>query len=193
MRQLSAPGRLAAAFAASLALAASATGCMSVSDDPGGEPAPSRSATQRGTVAEPDGGHVAGPGGRPASGGRAGGPGTSVEGSGGGTPAASPAPSDTKAPPVALPTRGVNRPRPPGVPEPTGDESTPPVQPTPQPTQETPVEPTPQPPTSPPVEPTPQPSATSAPDVHAGAMRLPEADGRGMFKEPSASPQLGPA
>ncbi|MGW4032558.1 hypothetical protein ACWEFL_25165 [Streptomyces sp. NPDC004838] len=186
MRQLSAPGRLAVALAASLALAATA-GCMSVSDGKGGEPAPSKPADRRGAVAEQDGGH-SGRGGRHAGGGRAG---AAESGGKGDAPDASPSPSGT-ADPAVRPTQGVNRPQQqPGGPPPTGGGTTPPAEPT-VPPEEPPTEPPTDPPTEPTTGPTDPPSASSEPEVHAGAMRLAYADVREVDWEPMASPRTGP-
>ncbi|MGW3626285.1 hypothetical protein [Streptomyces sp. NPDC000880] len=181
VRQLSAPGRLAVAIAASLAVAASA-GCMSVSDDEGGKPAPRATTDRRGAVAEPDGGRAA-PGGRQAGGGqgepgKAGKEGADGEG-------ASPSPSGSPKP-AAKPTRGGQQPKPPGEPLPTGGGASPSAEP-PQPTPSEPpqVSPTPE-----PSEPSDPPSASSAPQVHAGAIQ--GADWEGTCTEPVASPQMGP-
>ncbi|TQK45554.1 hypothetical protein FBY35_7128 [Streptomyces sp. SLBN-118] len=183
VRQLSAPGRLAVWIAASLAVAASA-GCMSVSDDEGGKPAPRSTADRHGTAAEPDGGPA--PGGRHADGVRdasdtPGGKGADGKG-------ASPKPS-ASAGPAANPTPGGAGPRPPGLPEPTRGGVSPSVPPQ-APPQPSPSEPPPASPTPPPSEPSDPPSASSAPQVHAGAMRA--AEWSGMQGEPTASPQVGP-
>lgn len=185
VRQLSAPRRLAVAMVTSLAVAASA-GCMSVSDDQGGKPAPGKSSDRPGAVAEPDGGEGVS-GGRHADGGRNG-SGTAGDKRDG--PEASPSAPGTAAP-SAQPPSGGQQPRPPTGPDPTRGGSSPSAQPSqPQPPVE-PSEPPPvDPPTLPPSEPTDAPSASSAPEVHAGAMRL--ADGQGTLGVPSASPQMGP-
>ncbi|MFF0450025.1 hypothetical protein ACFYT4_27125 [Streptomyces sp. NPDC004609] len=185
MRQLSAPGRLAVALAASLALAATA-GCMSVSDDKSAEPAPGKSSDRRGAVAEHESAH-GGSGGRHVRGGRGD---SGASGDKGDAPDATPSPSGT-AGPAARPPGGGDRPHPPGAPLPTGDGPTPSVQPT-QPPEEPHTEPPVEPTTQPPVEPTDPPSASSAPEVHAGAMRLAYTDGPGVAWEPVASPQPGP-
>ncbi|MFI6289471.1 hypothetical protein ACIBCM_32830 [Streptomyces sp. NPDC051018] len=176
---------MAVAFAASLALAATA-GCMSVSDDKGAEPVPGKPSGRSGAVTEHDGVH-GGSGGRHLRGGRGD---SGAPGGKGDAPDASPSPSGT-AGPAARPPGGGKRPHQPGVPQPTGDGPTPSVQPTPpqeEPATEPPVEPTPQ----PTPEPTDPPSPSSAPDVHAGAVRPAYADGPGPGWEPVASPQTGP-
>ncbi|MQS38468.1 hypothetical protein FFZ77_23560 [Streptomyces katsurahamanus] len=189
---MSAPGRLAVAFAASLALASSA-GCMSVSDDKSGKPAPSKSVDRTDTVAEPDGGHAVGPGGRQA-GGRAEVSGETSE-SASGTPKASPSPSGKGSPAPTPGPSSANRPKPPGAaPSPTrGGQPSAPATPSAPPQQQTPTAAPPESPTPQPTEPTEQPTASSAPEVQAGAaMRMTEADGPGMRGEPLASPQMGP-
>ncbi|MFI2352021.1 hypothetical protein ACH492_34490 [Streptomyces sp. NPDC019443] len=181
VRQLSAPGRLAVAIAASLAIAASA-GCMSVSDDEGGKPPPRTATDRRGAVAEPDGGRAA-PGGHRARG-EHGEPDKAGKGGAVGK-GASPSPSGT-AKPAAKPARGGQKPQPPRDPQPTGGGASPSEQP-PQPT---PSEPPPVSPTPQPSEPSDPPPPSSAPEVHAGAIQ--GADGQGMYTEPAASPQVGP-
>lgn len=182
MRQLSAPGRLAVAIAASLVVAASA-GCMSVSDDEGGRPAPRTTTDRPGAVAEPDGGPAAA-GGRQPGGGKGKPDKAGKEGADGEGASLSPSGS---AKPMAKPARGGQKPKPPQDPQPTGGGGSPSEQPPPQPTPSEPpqVSPTPQ-----PSEPTDQPSASSAPQVHAGAIQ--GVDGQGMYTEPAASPQVGP-
>jgi hypothetical protein len=190
VRQLSVrwsvPGRLAVWIAASLAVAASA-GCMSVSEDEGGKPAPSSSVDRRGSVAESDGGQAAG--GRQARGGKAGSDGKDTEGAQGKEGAeASPDPSGS-APAAAKPTGGGQRPHPPN-PSPTRGGASP-AEPPPAPNQPSePPEPPPASPTPQPSEPTDPPSASSAPEVRAGALR--RADGQDIEGEPTASPQVGP-
>ncbi|MFF8960460.1 hypothetical protein [Streptomyces sp. NPDC014894] len=196
MRHVSVPGRLAVAFAASLALASSA-GCMSVSDDKSGRPAPSKSEEEQGhTAPDPDGGHAEpGEEERHAGGRQAVGPGRSGarEERGGARPAPASPSEDVTAAPAPRPSAGGKRPKPPGpTPEPTRGApatsvppSTPPAQtPSPEPPSPTPSEQ--------PSAPTEQPSASSAPEVHAGALRTAGAEGFGMRGEPSASPQMGP-
>ncbi|AVZ77538.1 hypothetical protein SLUN_18800 [Streptomyces lunaelactis] len=178
---MSVPGRLAVRIAASLALAASA-GCMSVSDDEGGKPAPRSSTDRRGAVAEPDGGR-----GVPGSGQHGSGRGGSDAKAEGGDEA-SPSPNGP-ASPSAQPPRGGQRPLPPHDPAPNGGGA-PPSVPPPAPPQPIPSEPPSVSPSPQPSEPSDPPSASSAPEVHAGAMRV--ADGQGMLMEPTASPQVGP-
>ncbi|MFE4913830.1 hypothetical protein ACFRCX_20130 [Streptomyces sp. NPDC056652] len=210
MRQLSAPGRFAVWIVTSLAVAAS-TGCMSVGEDEG-KPAPSRSAEDQDTAAEPDGvtGEGAGAGepyawqgrteggaessgadGRGKEGGDEKGDGKSTsDRAGGGDNGASPSASSDVTP-SPEPSKGT-RPQP-GKPAPPGDGPEPPKEPTrpapPASPPPGPQDPEPQPepePTRPPE----QPSASPAADVRTGAMSA--ADGMGMRKEPAASPQLGP-
>ncbi|WP_327324597.1 hypothetical protein OG735_20275 [Streptomyces sp. NBC_01210] len=179
------PGRLAVWAAASLAVAASA-GCMSVSDDEGGKPAPHSSTGRRGTVSEPDGGHGVSGGGRQARGGRGG---SDAKAGAGAKASASP---NASAPPKAQPPRSGQRPQPPRDPGPTGGGPVPSEQPPPQPT---PSELPPESPTPQPSEPTDAPSASSAPEVHAEAMRMADGQGSmadGQCMEPTASPQVGP-
>ncbi|WP_240138419.1 hypothetical protein [Streptomyces sp. MUM 178J] len=206
MRQLSVPGRpgrrTAAWIAASLALAASA-GCMSVGDDDKGDakPAPSTSVDQGGTAAEPDGGHGA-PGGRRVytdheHGGKSEKDEVAEEEEAQGEREAtvSPSPSGPEPSPPSEPGSGGEPPVPPkGEPSPTeGDDggstpSPPPSQPPSEPA-EPPSEPSP----GPSPEPTDEPTASSAPEVHAGAMHPVDERGEGMRGEPEASPQPGPA
>ncbi|MER6916786.1 hypothetical protein ABT354_34480 [Streptomyces sp. NPDC000594] len=194
---MSAPGRLAVAFAASLALAASA-GCMSVSDDKGGgrRPGPSTPADRQDTVPEPDGGHV-GPG-EPPLGGAGGRPAPSGTGTPGtdGAPRASRSPSGgDPATPSARPSHGgraTPRPKPP-VPEPTRSGGG--VEPSATPPSATPAQPSPEPPKETP-QPSPtgsaaEPSATGAPEVHAGALRMPVAEDRGPRVEPAVDDDRG--
>ncbi|MFE4371794.1 hypothetical protein ACFRMN_26880 [Streptomyces sp. NPDC056835] len=216
MRQLSAPGRFAVWIVTSLAVAAS-TGCMSVGEDEG-KPAPSRSAKGQGTATEPDGVTSEGAGasepyawqGRTEDGGaeRGGANGREKEerdgkGEGEGTGAAddtgdtggngaSPSASST-VPPSPEPSKGT-RPRP-GKPIPPGDGPVPPKEPTrPAPPADPPPgppDPDPEPQPEPePTKPSEPPSASPAADVRTGVMSA--ADGMGMRKEPTASPQLGP-
>lgn len=187
MRQLPTPGRLAAALAASLALAASA-GCMSVSDDRTEAPEPRKSSAPSGGEIEPEGGQ-AGPGRHHAGGGRAE-PGRSVRRSG--APETTPSPRGGTTPPAPQPTLGVNRPQPPKEPEPTREAPSPSV-PLPSPTEVPPTEPPVETPTPTPVQPTEEPTASPPPEVHAGALRMAEAARRKVGREPEASPQLGPA
>ncbi|WP_190126252.1 hypothetical protein [Streptomyces inusitatus] len=197
MRHLSVPGRLAVAFAASLALASSA-GCMSVSDDKSGSPAPSKSDDRPDTAPEPDGGHVGPGGGRHAGGRPAVSPGRSGERERAAVPKPPASPSGgatAAARSTPKPSTGPVRPKPAGpTPEPTQTPSATPVPPssTPPPKETPTSEPPKETPTEQPTEPTEQPSASSAPEVHAGAMRTAEAYGRGMRGEPMASPRLGP-
>ncbi|MFF3326005.1 hypothetical protein [Streptomyces sp. NPDC002889] len=182
MRQLSAPCRWAVQAAAALAVLASA-GCMSVSDDEGRKPAPSTSAERRGAAAEPDGGHGA-PGGRPQGRGGKG----DKDGRGKDDPKASPSAKDS-ASAEAKPTKGGKGPQSPAKPAPTGDGSSPSVPEPSTPAPDVPSEPPPS--STPPAgEPTDQPSASSAPEVHAGALRLVREPG--THTEPVASPQVGP-
>ncbi|MEU0373972.1 hypothetical protein ABZ070_27685 [Streptomyces sp. NPDC006283] len=188
MRQLSAPGRTAVWIAASLAVLASA-GCMSVSDEEGGKPAPSRSSDRRGTVVDPDGGQVLpGSHGQQAGGGE----GTSDD-PGTKDGSTSPSPSGSASPGAEPPGAG-QQPSTPQPPAPTrGGVSPsapqPPTQPPPQEPPEPPAQ-SPTPPPSPSAEPTDPPAASSAPEVHAGAMRVVEPSGPGA--EPAASAQVGP-
>lgn len=185
MRQLSVPGRTAVWIAASLAALASA-GCMSVSDDGGGKPAPSRSAAPRGGVTEPDGGRLL-PGGQgQQAGGNKGSDDRPAEDG-----SASPVPSDSasadaKPSPTGRPP--ASRPSPPPGGQPSASAS---QQPPPQPSQE-PQEPPVDPPdpSASPADPTDPPSASSAPEVHAGAMRVVEQAGE--RPEPTASPRVRP-
>ncbi|MFJ8232786.1 hypothetical protein ACIQ9E_22995 [Streptomyces sp. NPDC094448] len=195
MRQSSVPGRVAAVLAVTLALAASA-GCMSVGDDERAEPAPSGSPDRRDTDADPDGGYErpgggrhAGGGGRHADSGKPGGGGRKA-----GRPELSPSPGASAAPEEDRPGPGAERPQPPqpGAPKPPAPRPTPSAE-EPAPPVDPPVEEPVDPPVSEPPQPTDPPSASSAPEVHAGAMRLVEADGRGMRGRPTASPQPGPA
>jgi hypothetical protein len=171
VRQFSVPGRLAAAIAAALAVAASA-GCMSVSDDEGGKPAPRTTTDRPGAVAEPDGERAA-PGGRQAGGGQGEPDKADKEGADG--KSASPRPSGS-AKPTAKPTQGGQKPKPPRDPQPTGGQASPSEPPPPQPSPSEPpqVSPTPQ-----PTEPSDQPSESSAPQVHAGARRAGNVYGTG--------------
>ncbi|MGV9313990.1 hypothetical protein ACWDR0_17685 [Streptomyces sp. NPDC003691] len=194
MRQSSVPGRVAAAFAVSLALAASA-GCMSVGDDERAKPAPSGSPDRRGTVADPDGGYEH-PGGRHPDGtGRhrdSGKPGEAARKDG--RPELKPSASASAAPEGPRPGPGAERPQPqPGAPKPTAPRPTPSAEEPVDPPVDPPVEEPTDPPVSEPPQPTDPPSASSAPEVHAGAMKLVDADGRGMRGRPEASPQPGPA
>ncbi|MEU5399837.1 hypothetical protein ABZ348_11175 [Streptomyces sp. NPDC005963] len=185
MRQLPNPGRLAAAFAASLAIAASA-GCMSVSDDKGEAPEPRKTSAPSGGVIEPEGGQ-AGPGRHHAGGGRAD-AGRSARRSA--VPEATPSPRGVTTPPAPKPTLAVNRPQPPEAPEPTEPAPTPTV-PLPTPTQEQPSEPPEETPSAQPTEPTDPPAASPPPEVHAGALRMAEAARRKVGHEPESSPQVG--
>ncbi|ANW19073.1 hypothetical protein [Streptomyces clavuligerus] len=196
---MSAPARLAAAFAASLALAASA-GCMSVSDDKGGgrKPGPSPSADRQDTVAEPDGGH-AGPGGRVLDGtgpratrtgaeatgddGRRGAREESRSPSGAGTPGTASRPAPGGGGSGGGGGQAPVRPKPPGpAPTPTKDGGSVPVVP---PSPVTPVVPSPEPPvespTPVPAEPTEEPSSpTPPPEAQAaGDLRMTVVDGDG--------------
>ncbi|MFJ8073341.1 hypothetical protein ACIQ7Q_05150 [Streptomyces sp. NPDC096176] len=159
-----------------------------MSDEEGGKPAPSRSADRRGTVAEPDGGQVL-----PGSHGQRAGGGegtsddpdtkdgsTSPSPSGSASPGAEPTSAGQQpSTPRPAPTRG-------GVP-PSAPQ--PPTQPPPQEPPEPPAQ-SPPPPPSPSAEPTDPPAASSAPEVHAGAMRVVEPSGPGA--EPAASAQVSP-
>jgi hypothetical protein len=185
VRQLSAPGRRTAVWiAASLAVLASA-GCMSVSDDESRKPAVSTSPDGDGAVAEPDGGHVP-PGGHGRRG--AGGDSTGQDAKNG---SASPSPSGS-ASAEPEPTRPGQQPpasepsAPSGGASPSASRSS-----APPPAQESPEPPAESPPPSEP-EPSDPPSASSAPEVHIGAMR--EVDHpSGAQAEPAASPQPGAA
>jgi hypothetical protein len=197
VRQLSAPCRLAAALAASLALAATA-GCMSVSDHKSGKPAPTRPAGPKAAPADHeavppvgpgvryDGGHRARPGPLAPGGRRV------------AVPAATPSPSGGSAVPQrpsATPTRGAVRPHQPPGPQPTPAGPTPTVTPEPPVQEPTPEPPASEPATTPPPEPTDPPSASSAPEVHAGALRMARVDGTAggvPYRAPAASPQAGP-
>ncbi|MEU0087782.1 hypothetical protein [Streptomyces sp. NPDC006274] len=184
MRQLSTPGRRTAVWiAASLAVLASA-GCMSVSDDESRKPAVSTSADGDGAVAEPDGGHLP-PGGHGRHG--AGGDSTGRDAKNG---SASPSPSGS-ASAEPEPTRPGRQPpasepaAPTGGASPSASRSS-----VPPPAQESPEPPVDSPPPSEP-EPSDPPSASSAPEVHIGAMR--EVDHpSGARAEPAASPQSQP-
>jgi hypothetical protein len=190
VRQLSVPGRVVFAFAVSLTLAATA-GCVNVGDDKGGKPAPGKTPDRRTAVAEHEAGHVM-PESRPVPNGRT----ASVAAESRTTaPEVTPSPSGTPTP-VPRPTRVPSRPDEPAGPEPAGPEPTvpvPPPAPTPTPPpEESPTEPTPEPTTPQPTEPTDPPSASSAPEVHAGALRLAHGDERAVGWEPMASPPEGP-
>ncbi|MEU1281019.1 hypothetical protein [Streptomyces sp. NPDC005805] len=206
MRQLPAPGRTAALFAAALAALASA-GCMSVGDDDVRKPKPSTSAERTGAAEGQDtggGGVPGGPQGSHHDGtGRTGGTadrdedgddkkaedGKPTEDSGGTRATPNPSAGPTSGP-APGPGGGGGKPEPRPTPPPEGPGEpappTPPVDPAPEPPEPTPT---------PPVDPTPQPSASSAPEVHGGALRAmrdlePE---RVHGTEPVASPQAGPA
>jgi hypothetical protein len=184
VRQLSAPGRTAVWIAASMAVLATA-GCMSVSDEGGAKPAPSSSAERRGTGAEPDGGHVlpGGPGRQAGGGGDSSrdvdGKGESASPASSGSASAGARPSEAAPPP--------SEPKPSAPPGDAGPSASAPQSSMPPP-QESPEPPVESPPPSPP-QPSDPPSASSAPEVHAGAMRVVPADGDA---EPSASPQSRP-
>ncbi|MEV6397072.1 hypothetical protein AB0M39_20175 [Streptomyces sp. NPDC051907] len=192
MRQLSVPlsvpgRRLALGVVASLAVMASA-GCMSVGDDEGKKPAPRSSADRRGVLEEADGGQSGQGVGRQA---RTSGHGSDKPGKKGGKDAKGSASPSASAPAKAKPTGGGPRPQTPD-PTPTNEGPPPSVQPSepePTPSEPPPVSPTPQ-----PSEPTDPPSASSAPEVHAGALRLVDGQSRqGVEAEPTASPQVSPA
>ncbi|MFJ2111239.1 hypothetical protein ACIOEX_04825 [Streptomyces sp. NPDC087850] len=210
---LSGPGRLAVWLVTSLAVATS-TGCMSVGGDDG-EPAPSHTADGRAGVVEPDGvtgtgvgsgmPHVwrsgAGKGGEervgagPASKGEDGAEadGKDPEKAAGASPKASsqasPAAPVEKPEVTRGPGQGPGKPTPPGGgdPVPTHEPTRPaptPVQPSQQPEPPGP-EPEPE-----PTKPVDQPSASPAADVRTGTLAAAEA--AGTWREPKASPQVGP-
>ncbi|MFD9720802.1 hypothetical protein [Streptomyces sp. NPDC059076] len=185
MRQLPTPGRLAVAFATSLAIAASA-GCMSVSDDKAEAPEPRKTSAPSGGVIEPEGGQ-AGPGRHHAGGGRAD-SGRSARRSA--VPDTTPSPRSATTPPAPKPTLGVSRPQPPKAPEPSVPALTPTV-PLPTPTQEQPPEPPKETPSEQPTEPTEPPAASPPPEVQAGALRMAEAARRKVGREPESSPRVG--
>ncbi|MET9558002.1 hypothetical protein [Streptomyces sp. NPDC006645] len=198
MRQLSAAGRLSATgrfavwIVTSMAVATS-TGCMSVGDDEG-KPAPSRSAEQHGSVAEPDGGTAADAGvGLPVDGRGEAGP-KGAEHSGKHGEKGKPGAAEKSGDPAAKPSKGPDgKPLPPAPRPPDGDVP-PAEQPTrtPPPASEPPLpDPDPEPPTQPePSGPPEPPTASPMADVRTSA--LSPGDGYGMLKEPAASPQMGP-
>ncbi|WP_267245430.1 hypothetical protein [Streptomyces sp. PR69] len=206
MRQLSVPGRrgrrTAVWIAASLALAASSAGCMSVSDNDKGDakPAPSTSLDQGGTAAEPDGGHGA-PGGRRVHIDKQGAKDEEDraeekdETQGEKEAAVSPSPSGPEPSPPPEPGDGGAQPKPSkGEPSPTeGDDDGSPSSPPPSEPPSEPSEPPSEPSPGPSPEPTDEPPASSNPEVQAGAMHPADEQGDGMKGEPEASPQPGPA
>lgn len=185
MRQLSAPGRTAVWIVTSLAALASA-GCMSVSDDAGGKPAPSTSAEQRGTVAEPDGGQMV-PGGHGRR--QADGDETSSEAPDDKNTSASPGPSGSGSA-HAEPTPTGHRPPTTEPPAPTGGGASPSASESSEPPPQESSKPPTGSPSPTPTEPTAPPSASSESDVQGDGTRA--AAPAGTRTEPAASPWSHP-
>ncbi|MEV0785941.1 hypothetical protein AB0I52_23885 [Streptomyces sp. NPDC050423] len=188
MRQLSIPLSVPVRWAAvTVVTIVASTGCMSVGDD-AGKPAPSRSATPKGSVAGPDGSTVAGTG-RARTGGAEAHSEREVAESG--TPSASAGPSGSpgtgsaeprrvrggrmSAPPLPSPEPGApQQPDPPAPSEPQAPEPSAPPEPEPEPS-----------------EPPEVPSASPAAQLRTDAMGAP--DNVDEMRTPEASPQVGPA
>ncbi|MFI9627670.1 hypothetical protein [Streptomyces sp. NPDC052042] len=197
MRQLSLSARWAAVIAVTVA---ASTGCMSIGDD-GGKPSSKPSPDPKGSAAGPDGDTVSGTGGYRAGGGRAEAhsereAAETTRPSGSATPSGSPdahprtergKPGVPSEPGVPAPEWGGGQPvpevSPPGSEVPQRPEPSPPPSESPAP--EPPVSPEPE-----PSEPAPQPSASSAAELRAYAMSLP--DEPTALRTPEVSPQDEP-